>query len=263
VLIVASCVLFSSGQFSAQADPVDDFLIEVAAKAALSLDPYFWSMPVTVSAREGRLTVSGTVELPTQKRLIMRKMNQVVDGAVVDELVVASIGPADGIRRRAPGDFLKHHRVALAVRKKLRERADIMLNNLHVTVSDGTVTLEGDAETAEDIAEAGRLASEVDGVIGVDNRLRVRGEGVAAEPAVRVERGWKKRLHDAVIAWQARKALAANDALASSRMQVEVYDGVVTLSGEVPDEDAMLLAEQLAAELRGVASVKNELQVKQ
>ena len=259
-----SLFLSSSGRLTASADPVDNVLSEMAAKAALSLDPYLWSMPVTVSARDGRLTVSGMVELPVQKRLVLRKMSQVVDGAViVDELVVASAGPADDTRRRVPAHLAKDRSTALAVRKKLRDSADIVLDNLHVEVSEGTVTLEGAAASAEDVAEAGRLAGEVDGVASVDNRLRVRDEEAVDEAARRVERGWKKRLHDALVAAQARKMLAANDALASSRIQVEVYNGVVTLSGEVPDEDALLLAEQLTAELRGVALVKNELQVEQ
>jgi len=264
VCIVASLFLFGSGQLTASADPVDNFVSEVAAKAALSLDPYLWSMPVTVSARDGRLTVSGMVELPVQKRFVMRKLSQVVDrAAIVDELIVASVRPTDEARRGVPADLLKNRRTVLAVREKLRENADIALDNLRVTVSEDTVVLEGEAETAEDIVEAGRLASEVDGVATVDNRLRVRDEGAVDEAAVRVERGWKKRLHDVLVAAQARKVLAGNDALASSTIQVEVYDGVVTLSGEVPDEDALMLAEQLTAQLRGVAAVKNDLQVKQ
>ncbi len=263
MLAAVSFVLVSSGPSTAQADPADDFLSEVAAKAALSLDPYLWSMPVTVRAGDGRLTVSGTVELPAQKRLVMRKMSQVVDSAaIVDELVVASVGPADESRRRVPADLVKDRRTALTVRKKL-ETAGIALDSLRVKVSDGAVTLEGEAETVEDIAEAYRLAGEVDGVARVDNRLRVRAEEAVHEAAVRIERGWKKRLHDALIGAQARKVLSENDALASSRIQVEVYDGVVTLRGEVPDRDTLVLAEQLTAELRGVASVKNQLQVKQ
>ena len=66
------------------------------------------------------------------------------------------------------------------------------------------------------------------------------------------------RLNNAIIS-----ELSFSEEVSSHLIDVNTIDGVVTLSGEVPDEDALLLAEQLTAELRGVALVKNELQVEQ
>ncbi len=182
-------------QRTASADPVDDLLSEAAIKAALSLDPYLSSLPVTVQVRDGRTTVSGKVGHPAQKRLAMRKVRSVVDGsAIVDEVSVVSVESGDRAEPAAPPD-------------------------------DATVP-------RRDFMDRWRR---------------------------RADQSLKVRAHDALLAARSRRVLDRN--IPDCSIQVEVRDGVVTLSGKVPEQEQSSLAEELVAGLSGVASVQNELVV--
>jgi len=58
-----------------------------------------------------------------------------------------------------------------------------------------------------------------------------------------------------------RGALAAADDLRDSTISVDVDNGVVTLTGTVPDQAQKSKAEQIARGIEGVSSVKNDIQV--
>ena len=210
VVIGGSVFLAPFGQRAAGADPVDDLLSEAAVKAALSLDPYLSSLPVTVSVQDGTATVSGKLGHPAQKRLVMRRISSVVGAsAVVDGVSVVSVKPSEDVQPSAPASVAKDVKPLLPIRKRLGERL----------------------------------------------------ERRAKQPEALTGRSWKVRVHDALIAARARRVLDRN--VPDCPVQVDVRDGVVTLSGEVPDEDTLSLAEELVAGLSGVASVENELLVGQ
>lgn len=55
--------------------------------------------------------------------------------------------------------------------------------------------------------------------------------------------------------------LRSDIGLAGSRLRVQSRDGVVTVSGQVPDENAMRRALDLASGLRGVREVRNGMEI--
>ena len=227
VLVAGLSIVAPFGERTATADPVDDLLSEAAVKAALSLDPYLSSLPVTVRVVDGRTTVSGTLGHPAQKRFVMRKIGSVVDpSAILDEVSILSGKRTDGIEPTVPKDAEEDVQPGHRILKSIDKPADI-------------------AVPGRDIVD----------------KLRKRAERRAEQPEVRTERGWKGRLHDALLAARVRRVLQRN--ILSSSIQVAASNGVVTLSGEVLAEDDVTLAEQLVEGLSGVASVKNELRVKQ
>lgn len=219
VLAALSFVLALLVQRTASADPVDDLLSEAALKAALSLDPYLSSLPVTVEVRDGRTTVSGTLGHPAQKRLAMRKVRSVVDeSAIVDRVSVVSVESSDGAEPTVPADVKPRS----AIRKTTGKPPDVTV-------------------PSRDFVD----------------RWRRRTERSAEQPDARTGRSWKVRVHDALIAARARRVLDRN--IPARPIKVAVRDGVVTLSGKVPEEEQSSLAEELVAGLSGVASVQNEL----
>src|SRR5262245_34540823 len=92
----------------------------------------------------------------------------------------------------------------------------------------------------------------------VDSK-RADGPSAAEEyaPEARDPAGF--RLSDAAIRDELRRRLAADEALDASRVEVEVKDCEVTLSGAVRQCADMQKAEQHACEVEGVRVVRNKL----
>ena len=68
-------------------------------------------------------------------------------------------------------------------------------------------------------------------------------------------------LNDGWLWVKVRYELAAADDLADSTINVDVNNGVVTLSGTVPTAAQKVKAEQIAKSVEGVTSVKNQITV--
>ena len=67
---------------------------------------------------------------------------------------------------------------------------------------------------------------------------------------------------DSVITTKVKALLAEDDFLKSFEISVETYKGIVQLSGFVDSQNAVDKAGQIAQDVKGVQSVKNDLIVK-
>ncbi len=67
---------------------------------------------------------------------------------------------------------------------------------------------------------------------------------------------------DAVITTKVKAAFVEDKELKATEIQVETFKGVVQLSGFVADRSHIGRAEQVARDVRGVKSVKNDIRVK-
>jgi hypothetical protein len=68
-----------------------DLRLRVALTAAFSLDPYLWSLPVTLDVEDGGIIASGSLYSPMQKRLAMRRLRDIVGSStIVDGMTVLS-----------------------------------------------------------------------------------------------------------------------------------------------------------------------------
>ncbi|MGD9836023.1 MAG: BON domain-containing protein [Piscinibacter sp.] len=71
----------------------------------------------------------------------------------------------------------------------------------------------------------------------------------------------KQAITDAAITSKINLALAADDRLKASKINVDTTDGRVTLTGQAPDSDSRERATVLAQAVEGVLAVKNQLEV--
>jgi osmotically-inducible protein OsmY len=69
-------------------------------------------------------------------------------------------------------------------------------------------------------------------------------------------------IDDSVITTKVKSLLAADDFLKSFEISVETYKGIVQLSGFVDSQKAVDKAGEIARDVKGVKSVKNNLNVK-
>ena len=86
--------------------------------------------------------------------------------------------------------------------------------------------------------------------------------GLAACASTSKQSSVGEYVDDTVITTKVKSLLAADDFLKSFEISVETYKGVVQLSGFVNSQDAVNKAGEIAGSVQGVASVKNDLNVK-
>ena len=79
-----------------------------------------------------------------------------------------------GTRGRTVGDALDDKTILASVKTKLVAEKPSNLTNVNVDVTNGTVYLSGNVESAEQKTRAERLAQETKGVKSVVNNLQVR-----------------------------------------------------------------------------------------
>ncbi len=117
---------------------------------------------------------------------------------------------------------------------------------INVSVSSGQVTLEGRVGSYPQKVRAEELASVVEGVVAVKNRLSV---------------DYPEKLPDTEIAADIYRALRDDATAHTESISVDVVNGVVTLSGTVPTWTIYLDAEDTARHTPGVRSVRNQLTI--
>jgi len=119
-------------------------------------------------------------------------------------------------------------------------------NSITVAVSSGRVILSGYVGAYWKKLRAEELTSEVAGVREVENALSVV---------------LTKKLSDKLIADDLMTALERRDSLEINQINVTVENGVVTLSGAVPDWTTLKGIERTACYTAGVSDVVNHLGV--
>lgn len=169
--------------------------------------------------------------------------------AAVALLTVLVVGCATN---RTAGRQLDDATITSKIQAKLTADTEINSTNVDVDTFDGVVTLRGEVEKQYTRDEAERLARNTDGVLGVDNRLRV--VSAAEEDDQTVSDSW--------ITTKIKSKLTADPELNPFNIDVDTLDGVVTLSGAVASEAKRAEVERLARGTRGVVDVVNELQIR-
>jgi hyperosmotically inducible periplasmic protein len=140
-------------------------------------------------------------------------------------------------------------RITMAVKLRLLTAADVPSNEISVDVEDGVVTLFGMVPTAAVKAEVGSQVSRVSGVMRVDNDLEV----VSSLARMSVD------AKDDDITKDLALALKPYDELKS--VTTSVKNGVVQVSGKVPNGWERLHVLRVARGVTGVRTVEDLLSV--
>jgi hyperosmotically inducible protein len=147
------------------------------------------------------------------------------------------------------GEQLDDTRISTAVTAKLAADPEVNPFEIDVDTQDGVVRLSGMVETNTQRSEAEKLARNTDGVTRVINDIKL-GDPTLAE-----------NIDDAWISTKIKAKIAADPDVNAFNIDVDVLQGVVTLSGEVKTAYAQRRAEEIASRTEGVRDVKNLIKV--
>lgn len=117
----------------------------------------------------------------------------------------------------------------------------------------GRVQLNGFVDASEKRDDAARVARSVRGVTAIDNNLQV----------VEKNRSTGEFVDDNVLTGRIKAALAGDPHVAAHEVNVDVRRGVVLLAGFVDTSRQKERAGDLARKIAGVASVDNQIAIKQ
>lgn len=139
--------------------------------------------------------------------------------------------------------------ITASIKTKFAADPDINPFNIDVDTMEGRVRLSGQVDDDFTREEAERLARRTDGVRSVDNEVTVG------------EKTVKESMNDTEILAKVKSKLAADPEINPFNLDVDVENGVVTLTGRVAKGQAKDEAERLAEGTEGVRDVRNKIKV--
>lgn len=134
------------------------------------------------------------------------------------------------------------------IQARLQNDPSLRNNHIAVSIDNGVARLTGTVDSEAEKAAAARDAT-VAGVVGVDNRLVVAGARLAQTVA------------DDALRASIREHLLADEKSRFDQVSVKSLNGVVTLSGSVPSDQAVKQAVDIARGTDGVSDVQNDMTI--
>jgi hyperosmotically inducible periplasmic protein len=125
----------------------------------------------------------------------------------------------------------------------------------------GVVHLTGNVESDIDRDLAGELAKGIDGVVSVDNDLKVGSGSRKTAASSGNDRPFGVWVDDATTTASVKSKLLANPNTQGLKINVDTRGDVVTLSGQVSSNEEKQLAGELAKNSGDVKEVRNQLVV--
>lgn len=235
VLIASPIAAFASSE--------TDRKIEQAAKASYNYRTVLEDH-VKVSARDGVVTLTGTVQDRADKELAADTVENLPGVASVRNEI--KIKPA----------YSEHSDawMAFKIRGRLLGRANVSATSTKVSVQDGVVTLTGTADNPAQKELTEVYAKEIDWVKSVKNDI------VVVNAPARETMG--EKIDDASVTSQIKFALLDHKGTHALKTKVTTNEGIVVITGEAGSDAEKSLVTKLAKGVRGVKSVKNEMTVK-
>jgi hyperosmotically inducible periplasmic protein len=142
--------------------------------------------------------------------------------------------------------------ITAKVKSALLEEPATKARQVKVKTLHGVVQLSGFIDSAESKQRAEVIASTTEGVTDVHNYLKIRG----AIPTV------GEKLDDSVLTTKVKAALVDNETTKARQIKVSSSGGVVQLSGFVSSAEEKMAASKVAANVSGVKTVENDLEIR-
>lgn len=129
-------------------------------------------------------------------------------------------------------------------------------SDISVTTTNGVVTLEGTASSADAKVMAGTDTLKVEGVKSVDNNLKVAASSAVEAKTRDAVAKTGRVVSDSWITTKVKSEILADSMSKGFKVSVKTLHGVVVLSGSLASQDAIEHVKDIAAKVKGVKSVE-------
>jgi len=153
------------------------------------------------------------------------------------------------------GAALSDTAITAKVKAKTMGEPGFERSHIHVTTTNGVVTLEGSASSARAKSAAGEAAKSVDGVKSVDNNLKVIAKTRAAAKSRDAVAKTERVASDGWITTKVKSEILASSLAKGFEVRVKTTHGVVVLTGSLATQDAVEHVKDIARKVDGVKSV--------
>ena len=235
-LLAASTPLFASET---------DARIDASAKDSYVFRTYLKTDAVKVEAKEGVVTLSGTVNDASHKDLAQETVANLPGVKSVDNrLELKAEYPAE-----QTNEWL-----AMKIKAALLFHRSVSAVTTEVYVEEGIVTLRGEAET-----EAQKeLTTEYADVVGVKS---IKNEMTVAKTPKTTDQTLQEKIDDASITAQVKMALLTHRATSVLKTSVATKEGIVLVAGKSKNTAEKDLVTKLVSDINGVNTVVNDMTV--
>jgi hyperosmotically inducible periplasmic protein len=244
VVAVAALVVTS---VSLRATETDD-RIESSFKKSFVYKTYLKDEHITISSKDGAVTLSGAVWNDTHKPMAQDVAEALPGVKSVDNRIEVK-----GDRPTENSDTW----VSMKVKTALVFHRNVNAHKTEVYVKEGIVTLKGEAASPAQRDLTTEFAKDVAGVKSVKNEMTV-----AANPEKPGET-MGEQIDDASITAQVKMTLLSHRSTGVLRTKVETNDGVVTLGGKARNAAEKDLATKIVEDVHGVKSVVNNMTIEE
>lgn len=226
--------------------------IEADIENRLAWDVWVDDALVTVTVKNGRVTLSGKVGCAAEKFRAYADAWVAGVKAVDDEDLMVDWYLRDEMRRHTRKS---DEEIGKAVEGTIRRDPRISSTDIEGMVDYGIVTLTGVVKSLDARGAAGQLARNTVGVWRVKNHLRVRPPDIGYRtPAM-------PRGYDTEISEKVRAGLFRDPYVAQHEIRVMISNHRVVLSGRVDSQFKKNRAEDIASRVKRVVAVRNNIVV--
>ena len=242
VFVVVTAAVLITG-VSARASETDE-RIESSAKKSYVFKTYLKDDAVKTESENGVVTLTGTVKEESHRSLAQETVASLPGVKSVDNKLEIK-----GERPTENSDAW----LGMQVKYSLLYNRNVSGIKTDVAVTDGIVTLQGEAENQAQKDLAGEYAKDVEGVKEVKNEMTI------AKTSNKTDRTMGEKIDDASITAQVKTAFVFHRSTNAFKTGVETSNGIVTLSGKASSAAGKDMASKVASDVHGVLSVVNNM----
>jgi osmotically-inducible protein OsmY len=244
LILIAASILLLAG-VPLRASQTDD-RIESSAQKSYVFKHYLTDDSIKIESKNGLVTLTGTVAEESHIGLARDTVSRLPGVKSVDNRLV--------VKGDAPAEHSDTW-VALKVKTALLFHRNVRATKTDVNVTDGIVSLSGEASSMAQKELTTEYAKDVEGVKGVKNQMTI------AKTPAKPDETTGEKIDDASVTAQVKASLLSHRSTSALKTTVETTDGVVTLGGIAKNAAEKSLVTKLATDVNGVSSVVNNMTI--